>query len=60
MITKEKLIETIQHLPTNFSMEEVYESLLLLEKIEKGLQDSTEGKVIAEIELDSHLPSWLV
>ncbi len=41
-------------------MEEVYESLLLLEKIEKGLQDSAEGKVIAEIELDSHLPAWLV
>jgi len=59
MITKEKLIETIQNLPSNFSMEEVYENLLVLEKIEKGLQDSIAGKVISETDLDKHLPAWL-
>jgi len=60
MITKEKLIETIQQLPSHFSMEEVYENLLLLEKIEKGVQDSLEGKTIPDTELDKHLPGWLL
>ena len=60
MISKEKLIETIQHLPANFSMEEVYENLLLLEKIDKCLKDSIDGKVISDDQLDNHLPTWLV
>lgn len=60
MLTKEKIIDTIKQLPDSFSLEEVFERILLLEKIEKGKQESDEGKVIRETDLDKILPSWLV
>ena len=38
MITKEPLIETIKQLPLEFSVDEVFDKIFLLENIEKGLQ----------------------
>ena len=37
MITKEPLIETIKQLPPEFSVDEVIDKIVLLEKINKGL-----------------------
>lgn len=60
MLTREKLIETIQKLPSDFSLDEVIDSIYLLEKIETGLQQSTKGQVTPDEELDRKLPEWLV
>ncbi|MBP6185307.1 MAG: hypothetical protein KA479_10230 [Saprospiraceae bacterium] len=60
MITKEKLIETIKQLPSNFSIDEVIDRIILLDKIETGLQQSQEGQVTPDEELDLKLPKWLV
>ena len=60
MITKEQLIETIKQLPPEFSVDEVMERILLLEKIEIGLQQSQKGKVTQDEDLDKKLPKWLV
>jgi hypothetical protein len=60
MLTKEKIIESIKELPDSFSMEEFFERIILIEKIEKGISDSTKGNVISDESLNNHLPSWLV
>jgi hypothetical protein len=60
MITQEQLIETIKQLPPEFSVDEVMERILLLEKIETGLQQSQKGKVTPDEDLDKKLPKWLV
>jgi hypothetical protein len=60
MITKEQLIETIKQLSPEFSVDEVMERILLLEKIETGLQQSQKGKVTPDEDLDKKLPKWLV
>jgi hypothetical protein len=60
MLTKEKIIESIKELPDSFSMEEFFERIILIEKIEKGMSDSTKGNVISDESLNNHLPSWLV
>ena len=60
MITKEQLIETINQLPLEFSLDEVIDKIVLLEKIEKGLQQSQKGKVTPDEDLDKKLPEWLV
>jgi hypothetical protein len=60
MLTKEKLIETIQHLPPDFSVDEVIDRIVLLEKIENGLQQSKKGEVTPEENIDEKLPKWLV
>jgi len=60
MLTREKLIETIQKLPAGFTLDEVIDRIYLLEKIEIGLQQSKKGLVTPDEELDSKLPEWLV
>ncbi|MBK7869433.1 MAG: hypothetical protein IPJ74_01520 [Saprospiraceae bacterium] len=44
MLTKEKVLETVQTLPAEFSLDELVERLILLEKIQTGLQQVAEGK----------------
>ena len=60
MITKEKLLETINQLPTKFSVDEVIDKIFLLDKIETGLQQSRKGQVTSDENLDRKLPKWLV
>jgi hypothetical protein len=60
MITKEKLIQTINQLPTKFSVDEVIDRIFLLDKIETGLQQSRKGQVTSDEKLDEKLPKWLV
>lgn len=44
---KHRVIETLDHLPDEFSLEDLVEKLLFLGKVEKGLQDAEEGKTIS-------------
>ncbi len=44
---KYKVIETLDHLPDEFDIEELVERLLFIEKVEKGLKDSEEGKTMS-------------
>lgn len=45
MLTKEKLKTAIDKLPENFTIEEAVEQIVLVYKIEQGLQDAEKGKV---------------
>ena len=60
MLTKEKVIESIKQLPEKFSLEEIIERIFLLEKIEIGIAQSNEGKLISEDDLEKALPAWLL
>lgn len=44
MITKEKLLETLKSMPDKFSVDELMERVLLLQKIEIGLEQSEKGE----------------
>ncbi len=59
MLTKEKVINVINQLPSEFSIDDAIDELLLLEKIEKGLAQSKENEVISDDNLDEKLPEWL-
>ena len=43
---KDKVLETINLLPEEFSLEELVEKLLFIEKVEKGFKDAKEGRTI--------------
>ncbi len=59
-ITKAQIIEAIQAMPqTEFNhIDEVIEEIILLEKIENGLKETEEGKVVSEEEMDKIIASW--
>lgn len=59
MLTKKKLIQTLRNLPEKFSVEEVIERIVLLQKIEIGLQQSKQGKTKSTIEVKAKLKKWL-
>jgi len=44
---KYKVIETLDHLPDEFNVEELVEKLLFIEKVEAGIQDSENGKTMS-------------
>jgi hypothetical protein len=47
MLTKEKLIKTIDNQPESFSIDELIDQLILIEKLEEGIKQSEFGKVIS-------------
>ncbi len=58
MITKTKLKEHIENFPDEFSLDELIERLILIEKIELGNQQSENGKTISELDLDKEIQKW--
>ncbi|HEX9828490.1 MAG TPA: hypothetical protein VGA80_17980 [Flavobacteriaceae bacterium] len=58
MITKAKLKEHIKNFPDEFSIDELVERLILVEKIERGSNQSEKGEVISESDLDNDIKKW--
>ncbi len=55
MLTKDKVYKSLDDLPDKFSLDELLDKLILLQKIETGLEQSDRGKIIPDDELDSKL-----
>jgi Zn-dependent alcohol dehydrogenase len=58
MITKTKLKEQLENLPEEFSIDELVERLILIEKIETGVEQSKKGETISEEDLDKEIKEW--
>ncbi len=58
MIKKNQLKETIESFPDEFTLEELVDKLILLDKIEKGNRDSIEGNTVSEVELEEEMKKW--
>lgn len=58
MLIKSKVLETIEELPEKFSMDDLFEKLLVIEKVEKGLEQGRNGEFISEEELDKITEKW--
>ena len=59
MLTKTKVLETVKDLPNEFSLEDLMEKLIVLDKIEIGLQQVKDGKIMSTSELRQRLGKWL-
>jgi len=58
MISKKQLKETIERLPEEFSLEDLMDKLILLDKIERAEKESERGETISETELEKELEKW--
>ncbi|MBN7812733.1 hypothetical protein J0A68_17395 [Algoriphagus sp. H41] len=58
MLTKSLVKKQLDKLPEEFTLDDLVEQLILVQKIEKGLKDSEEDKVISEEKLDSEIEKW--
>jgi predicted transcriptional regulator len=59
MLTKEKVRKTIDRLPENFTVDQIVEELIVLNKIEEGLKDVEKGKVFSTDQVKKELKTWL-
>jgi hypothetical protein len=60
MTTKDKIISGIQNLPDSVTIDDILDQIILVEKIEKGIDQSNKNQVVSDDELDKRLGKWLV
>ena len=58
MLTKSKLKKSIANLPDSFTIDELIEQLIFIEKIEDGIKQSEEGKTISNADVKSMIDKW--
>jgi anti-sigma28 factor (negative regulator of flagellin synthesis) len=59
MLTKKKVISSIRELPEEFSAEEAIERIILLQKIENGIYQSDNNKVVSNAVAKKRVKKWL-
>ena len=59
MITKKQLLSSMKELPESFSAEEIIDKIIVLQKIDMGLEQSKIGKVVSETNARKRLKKWL-
>ena len=60
MTTKGKVISGIKNLPDNSSIDDILDQIILVEKIEKGIDQSNKDEIVPDDELEKRLGKWLV
>ena len=59
MTIKEKILQAVGNLPEDASYEDVMSHLLLLAKIERGIQQADTGQTIPHSEVKERMAKWL-
>ena len=59
MTTKDKIISGIKKLPDSVTIDDILDQIMLVEKIEKGIEQSNKNQVISDDELKKRLGKWL-
>jgi predicted transcriptional regulator len=59
MLTKEKVLKTITEMPDTFSVDDLLDRLVLLQKIENGIAQSDAGKTVSTEQAREALSKWL-
>ena len=58
-MTKEQIIDAVRQLPDDFQLEDVFERLLFINRIEEGIRQSEAGETVTESEARAYLGRWL-
>lgn len=58
MLTKEKVNKTVKRLPNTFTIDQLIDQLIVIEKIEEGLQQSENGKVVGNEDVKLMIDKW--
>jgi len=59
MTTKEKIVQAVEALPSDATIEDAMERLLFLAKVERGLRQADEGKTISHEDVQERMAKWL-
>ena len=59
MLSKTKLIKTIKDLPNHFTVKDLMDRVILLQKIDIGIEQSEKGQLLSTVEAKKKLKKWL-
>lgn len=59
MTIKDKIISSIKNLPDSVTIDDILDQIMLVEKIEKGVEQSNKNQIVSDDELDKRLGKWL-
>jgi hypothetical protein len=59
MLTKGNVIKTISKFPDSFTLDEVIDKLIFMDKVERGLEQSQSNKVLSKEKATKRLSKWL-
>ena len=59
MLTKNEVIKTISNLPDSFSIDELIDRLVFMDKVERGLAQSKDNLVFTKQQAKQRLSKWL-
>lgn len=57
--TKRDVVEMIESMPDDVSLEDIMYALYVRQKVDRGLKDAAEGKLIPHDEVMRKLDEWL-
>lgn len=57
-MTKQKLFDAVKDLPDDFELEDLFERLVLIKRIEEGIRQSDNGETVSEAEARAYLSKW--
>jgi len=58
MLTKNTVLLSINNLSDSFTIDELIEQLIFVEKIEEGIKQSKDGKTISNDDVKSMIEKW--
>ncbi len=58
MLTKENLIKQIDNFPDEFSLDELVERLIFIEKVERAERQSNHNETVSHEHLDKQIEKW--
>lgn len=59
MLTKSKVLETLASFPEDFSLDTLMEQLILIEKVEKALQQIQQQQTVTQEDAKKQFVKWL-
>jgi len=58
MLTKNTVRQSIDNLPDSFTIDELIEQLIFVEKVEEGIKQSEKGKTISNNDVKNMIEKW--
>jgi len=58
MLTKENVLKSIEALPDSFTIDQLIDQLLFIEKVQEGLKQSEEGRLVSNEDIKRMIEKW--